>query len=105
MFDVGCSPPRPWSVVSGPKVPSSPFCFLLSQFQLFPCCLLHSTREGGRNPGRAVQGSRFRVQGSGFPIGCSMLDVRCWMFDVGCSPPSVVCGQWSRCPLDRKSVV
>src|ERR1019366_8196119 len=35
--------------------------------------LLHSLREGGRNPGPAVQGSGFKVQGSRFGVGCSML--------------------------------
>ena len=39
MFDVGC-----WTF-SAP-----PFCFLLSQLLLFPCRLLHSPTQVGRNP-------------------------------------------------------
>jgi hypothetical protein len=69
MLDVRC-----WML----DVFRSPFCFLLSQFLLFPCRLLHSLREGGRNPGPTVRGSKFKVRSSRFGVGCSMLDVGCF---------------------------
>jgi hypothetical protein len=73
-------PPVPgqWSVVSSLWSPEY-LCFLLSQFLLFPCRLLHSLAECGLNPGPSfkVQGSRFRVQGSDR-----------WMLDVGCCLPA-----------------
>ena len=78
------------SVVRSPVVP-------LSRFRL-----LHSPREGGRNPGPAVQGSRFGV-------GCSMLDVGCFplpfllsAFPISAFPPPVlwpmVNSRWSPRP-------